>query len=170
MQERKPESVDLRRLTARELGPKRRREVEDEDDVMEAEEQQQQPASEPAEAGPSSKRQKADETTWRPVSGKGWKAPEERASTVMKAQTSKTWGKRMEEKAQRQQLLAIKAEVVAEGRAKRKATAMQRKASKERKMANRAKSEVVQQVSTATVKKMMKNKKQKKLLRKADTN
>lgn len=57
------------------------------------------------------------------VSGMGWKPAEERASTVMKVQTSKTWAKRMEEKAQRQQLLAIKAESVADGRAKRKVRA-----------------------------------------------
>lgn len=70
VQERIPESVDLRRLTARELGPKRRREeVEAADNAMEAEVQQQEPTAEAAEAGPSSKRQKADETTWRPVRG-----------------------------------------------------------------------------------------------------
>eukprot|EP00798_Chlamydomonas_sp_ICE-L_P001509 gene1509-32887_t len=50
------------------------------------------------------------------------------------------------------------------------AKGLERKNARERKKANQEKSQVVQKVSTNTVKRMMKNRKQKKLLKKADTN
>ncbi|KXZ43311.1 hypothetical protein GPECTOR_94g633 [Gonium pectorale] len=170
------DSVDLRRLTGvqpkgykeRTAGKRKRdAEQEEEDAAMQEDEQQQQPVI------PSEKRQKADETTFRPVSGKVWKAPGQRASTVMKPATvgRKNWNKRMTEKAARKHLLEQKSEAVAAAKAKRKAAADQRKAAKERKQANQQKSAVVQKITnTATVKKMMKDKKQRKLLRTADTN
>ncbi|GLC44095.1 hypothetical protein PLESTB_000929800 [Pleodorina starrii] len=172
------DTVDLRRLTGvqpkgfkERTAGKRKRDAEEqaEDEQPEAmQEEDTQPA-----AGHSEKRQKADETTYRPVSGKTWKAPGQRASTVMRPATlgKKSWGKRMTEKAARKHILEQKAEAVAAAKAKRKAAAEQRKAAKERKTANQQKSAVVQKITnSATVKKMMKDKKQRKLLRTADTN
>ncbi|KAG2445729.1 hypothetical protein HXX76_000335 [Chlamydomonas incerta] len=175
------ESTDLRRLVG--VAPKgykvnpiksqkRKRVEESEEEPMEEETtmQQDEPVADAAQAG---KRQKADEKTWRPVSGKVWKAPGQRASKVMKANVSsnKSWGRRMTEKAANKALKETKAEALKETKAKRKAAADQRKAARERKQANQAKSAVTQKITNAaTVKKMMKDKKQKKLLRTADTN
>ncbi|PNH09612.1 hypothetical protein TSOC_003761 [Tetrabaena socialis] len=181
------DNVDLRSLTGvapkgykeRNAG-KRKREAEERAVVEEQEaaaaDQQPAPMEEddkPA-AAPSGKRQKADEETYRPVrAGQPWKTPGQRASTIMKVSTAsnKSWSKRMTEKAAKKHLQGIKAEFVAAGKAKRKAAADQRKVAKERKLANQKKSAVVQKISnSATVKKMMKDKKQRKLLRTADTN
>jgi hypothetical protein len=54
------------------------------------------------------------------VSGKTWKAPAQRASTVMKAGVSKSWKQRMADKASRKQLTEQKQEAKAEAKAKRK--------------------------------------------------
>ncbi|KAG2451382.1 hypothetical protein HYH02_003984 [Chlamydomonas schloesseri] len=176
------DSTDLRRLVG--VAPKgykvnpiksqKRKRVEESDEPEPMEEetamQQDEPQADAAQAG---KRQKADDKTWRPVSGKVWKAPGQRASTVMKANVSgnKSWGRRMAEKAADKSLRETKAEALAAVKAKRKAAADQRKAARERKQANQAKSAVTQKITNAaTVKKMMKDKKQRKLLRTADTN
>lgn len=171
-QDRPAENVDLRRLVAiAPKGVKRRRA-----DTPEPEEQaaagMEEDVPEP-EAEQSGKRQKADESTYRPVSGKKWKAPGQKASTVMRpsAHTGKSWNKKMQERAAQKHLKDIKKEAVEAAKAKRKAAAEQRKAAKERKAQNQQKSAVVQKITnSATVKKMMKDKKQRKLLRTADTN
>lgn len=89
----------------------------------------------------------------------------------LKKSISTTWAKKMEAKAARQQYLERKRAAVASYKEKRKAMAERRKQAKERKKANQQKSMVVQKVTnTATVKRMMKDKKQRKLLATADTN
>ncbi|GFR43546.1 hypothetical protein Agub_g4639 [Astrephomene gubernaculifera] len=171
------DNVDLRRLVGvqpkgfkERTAGKRKRDAEeqvDDEQVAAMQEDEQQELKQPE------KRQKADETTFRPVSGRTWKLPGQRASTVMKPSTSgkKSWNQRMADKAARKNLQELKGEAVAAAKAKRKAAADQRKAAKERKAANQQKSAVVQKITnTATVKKMMKDKKQRKLLRTADTN
>ncbi|GIL70714.1 hypothetical protein Vretimale_3819 [Volvox reticuliferus] len=171
-------SVDLRRLTAvqpkgfkERTVSKRKRDAEEQDEGEQPTPMQEDEHQEVKTH--SQKRQKADETTYRPVSGKTWKAPGQRASTVMRPVTlgKKSWSKKMSEKVVRKNLLDQKAEAVAAAKEKRKASAEQRKAAKERKAANQQKSAIVQKITnTATVKKMMKDKKQRKLLRTADTN
>ncbi|KAG2485855.1 hypothetical protein HYH03_015438 [Edaphochlamys debaryana] len=171
------ENVDLRRLVA--VAPKgvkgktaaKRKRVEEEEEPEQQPEAMQEDDKPAAE--PTGKRQKADDKTWRPVSGKVWKAPGQRASTVMKPQLTgkKSWSKRMTEKAAKQHLQSAKKEAVDAAKAKRKAAGDQRKAARERKLENQKKSAVVQKITnSATVKKMMKDKKQRKLLRTADTN
>uniref|UniRef100_A0A7S3R0S3 Coiled-coil domain-containing protein 86 n=1 Tax=Dunaliella tertiolecta TaxID=3047 RepID=A0A7S3R0S3_DUNTE len=125
----------------------------------------------PQEEQPSSKRRKAGQLGFIPVSGRTWKAPARRAGEVMKPQVGSSWEKKMQQRASRQQFLDFKREAVEAAKEKRKAAAKQKKEALERKKANQAKSEVVQKISnSSTVKKMMKNKKQKGLLRTADTN
>ncbi|EFJ50874.1 hypothetical protein VOLCADRAFT_103666 [Volvox carteri f. nagariensis] len=172
------DSVDLRRLIGvqpkgykeRSVGKRKRdaaEQAEDEHPMAMQEDMEQQDATQ------APKRQKADETMYRPVSGKSWKPPGQRASTVMRPASlgKKSWGKKMTEKASRKHLLDLKAEAVAATKAKRKAAAEQRKRAKELKASNQQKSAVVQKITnSATVKKMMKDKKQRKLLRTADTN
>ncbi|GLI58673.1 hypothetical protein VaNZ11_000416 [Volvox africanus] len=171
-------SVDLRRLTAvqpkgfkeRTVG-KRKRDAEEQNKSEQLTVMQEDEHHEAITH--SLKRQKADEITYRPVSGKTWKAPGQRASTVMRPASlgKKNWSKKTNEKVARKNLLDLKAEAVAAAKEKRKAAAAQRKAAKERKAANQQKSAVVQKITNnATVKKMMKDKKQRKLLRTADTN
>lgn len=170
-QDRPAENVDLRRLVAiAPKGVKRRRA-----DTPEPEEQaaagMEEDVPEP-EAEQSGKRQKADESTYRPVghawelaaranvpgphvmpaavcfgppgtltrvgglcshsvhytcperqvSGKKWKAPGQKASTVMRpsAHTGKSWNKKMQERAAQKHLKDIKKEAVEAAKAKRK--------------------------------------------------
>ncbi|KIZ01821.1 hypothetical protein MNEG_6141 [Monoraphidium neglectum] len=176
--------VDLRGAA---LGPKgykvnpiktsRKRKIEEpQDDVME-EQQQQQPEAMDADGGagaaaaPGAKRQRVEGEPYRTVSGKVWKGPGTKAGTYKSAIVGTTWEKKMAAKATKKVLSEQKAIAVGALKAKRKAKAQQREAAKIRKKENQAKSVVVQKITNAaTVKKMMKSKKQRKLLKTADTN
>ncbi|KAJ9533352.1 hypothetical protein V8C86DRAFT_2616618 [Haematococcus lacustris] len=126
---------------------------------------------EAAVAQPSSKRRKGEDGGGIPVSGRTWKVSAQRAAIVMKAKTGSTWEKKIAVKASREAFVQQKKEAVTAAKEKRKAKALQRKAAMERKKANKAKSEVVQKITnSATVKKMLKSKKQRKLIKTADTN
>lgn len=119
----------------------------------------------------SNKRQKLDGVAYRKVSGKVWKSGNDKASTKKTASLSSTWEKKMANKAGREHFMTFKKEAVAAAKSKRKAAADQRRLAKERKDANKAKSTVVQKITnSATLKKMMKSKKDRKKLKTADTN
>lgn len=124
-----------------------------------------------AEEARGTKRQRVEGKPYRTVSGKVWKGPGTKAGTYKAAIVGTSWEKKMAAKAARKQLAEQKAAATEAIRAKRKAKAQQREAAKERKKENQAKSTVVQKITnSATVKKMMKSKKQRKLLKTADTN
>lgn len=124
-------------------------------------------------AAPAVKRQRAEGVAYRNVSGKSWKeAPSKRASADKNAIVNKhsSWEKKMQEKAQKKAFQEQKAAALDAIKAKRKAAAQHRQAVKDRKKANQEKSVQVQQITNAaTLKKMMKSKKQRKMLRTADT-
>ena len=74
------------------------------------------------------------------ASGRAWKLPAERASTVMKPATSrgiKTWDQRMKEKAERKAFQAMKQEAADAARAKRKEEHERRAKKKQQKEENR---------------------------------
>lgn len=99
------------------------------------------------------------------VSSRPWKVPAKRASETKTNPLLKTsWDKKMAEKATRASFLEHKRSTLAVRKEKLKAETKRRAAVKEQKEANRLKSQVVQKVSTATAKKMMKDKKQRKKL------
>eukprot|EP00197_Chlamydomonas_leiostraca_P008815 CAMPEP_0202866666 /NCGR_PEP_ID=MMETSP1391-20130828/8291_1 /ASSEMBLY_ACC=CAM_ASM_000867 /TAXON_ID=1034604 /ORGANISM="Chlamydomonas leiostraca, Strain SAG 11-49" /LENGTH=200 /DNA_ID=CAMNT_0049546637 /DNA_START=50 /DNA_END=652 /DNA_ORIENTATION=+ len=152
---------------------RRREEIEEAERQLERGEMEvdvEQEAEEQAQS--SGKRQKGqDGFKVIPVSGRTWKVPGERAGKVMKNAISTSWEKKMKDAAERKKFLEHKQAAVDARKEKRKASKAQRDAAEALKKANRAKSEVTQKItSAATLKKMMKNKKQKKTLRKADTN
>lgn len=180
-------TVDLRSAA---LGPKgfkvnpiktsRKRRL---DDDGEAEEQQQQQQSRQpeamdtdgqasADAAPSAKRRRvAEGEPYRTVSGKVWKGPGFKAGTYKSAVVGTSWEQKMAAKAARKQFAEQKAAASEARRDKRKAKSAERAAAKERKKDNQAKSAVVQKITNAaTVKKMLKSKKQRKLVKTADTN
>ncbi|GAX84922.1 hypothetical protein CEUSTIGMA_g12343.t1 [Chlamydomonas eustigma] len=166
-----PEAVDLRGIATGPKGYKERNEnlkrsIQDRDDDFTAMDEDAA-----AEDGQSIKRRKADFVKYIPIHQRNPKAPSERAGKVMRSSSKSSWERKMKEKAEKGHFLEHKKEALAEAKSKRKAIAEQRKAAKERKEANKEKSMVVQKITkNSTLKKMMKNKKQKKLLRKADTN
>eukprot|EP01024_Parvocaulis_polyphysoides_P048035 TRINITY_DN4555_c0_g1_i1.p2 TRINITY_DN4555_c0_g1~~TRINITY_DN4555_c0_g1_i1.p2 ORF type:complete len:198 (-),score=32.02 TRINITY_DN4555_c0_g1_i1:167-703(-) len=93
-------------------------------------------------------------------SGRSWKAPAKRASSVVMKQNSKDWQTKMMEKRVRSDLLEKKREAVQlfKDRAADKRRAL--RVSKERKEANRKKSTVFQKITNSTkLKKMMKSRK-----------
>ncbi|KAF6258913.1 ribosomal protein S7e-domain-containing protein [Scenedesmus sp. NREL 46B-D3] len=158
---------------------------------------QQQPEEQPMamdhdgddmEVAPAVKRQRAEGVAYRnhaapagdvscscaawQVSGKTWKGEaEKRASADKNAILGSSWEKKMQAKALRKSFQEQKQAAVDSQKEKRKAAAQHRQAVKDRKKQNQEKSAVVQKITNAaTVKKMLKSKKQRKLLRTADTN
>lgn len=123
-------------------------------------------AAEPSQAP---KRQRVEGEPYRTVSGKVWKGPGFKAGTYKSAIVGTSWDKKMADKAVRKQLAEQKNVAVEALKAKRKAASQQRAAAKARKKENQAKSAVVQKVKSATAKKMLKSKKQRKMLKTADT-
>jgi hypothetical protein len=119
----------------------------------------------------SSKRVRVEGAPYRPVSGKTWKVASARAGAAKAAVLGKnsSWEKVAARRDARRVALAAKREAVEAAKGRRRAAAQQRAAAKERKKANQARSAVVQPVSSATAKRMMKSKKQRKLLRKIDS-
>eukprot|EP00882_Tetradesmus_deserticola_P007239 GHRQ01007626.1.p1 GENE.GHRQ01007626.1~~GHRQ01007626.1.p1 ORF type:complete len:198 (+),score=88.61 GHRQ01007626.1:442-1035(+) len=124
------------------------------------------------EIAPAVKRQRAEGVAYRNVSGKTWKGEaEKRASADRNAILGSSWEKKMQAKALRKSFQEQKQAAVDAQKEKRKAAAQHRQAVKDRKKQNQEKSAVVQKITNAaTVKKMLKSKKQRKLLRTADTN
>lgn len=180
--------VDLR---AAALGPKgykinplktsRKRRIEDEEEEQQQEErereQRQRPQAMDEDAGggqaPAAKRRRvvAEGEPWRTVSGKVWKGAGFKAGTYKSAVVGTTWEQKMALKAARKQFSEQKAAAGELRRDKRKAKSAERAAAKERKKVNQAKSAVVQKITNAaTVKKLLKSKKQRKLIKTADTN
>jgi hypothetical protein len=120
----------------------------------------------------SSKRARVEGAPYRPVSGKTWKVASARAGAAKAAVLGKnsSWEKVAARRDARRAAVAAKREAQDAAKERRRAAAQQRAAAKERKKANQAKSAVVQAISNpATLKKMLKSKKQRKLLRKVDS-
>lgn len=104
------------------------------------------------------------------ASGRPWKTPGERAGALKNPLLSTPWEKKMKLKAEKDNFKALKKEAIAAHKEKLAKIRKQRQAAKEQKEANRLKSNVTQNISSnATLRKMMKSKKQRKLLQKADT-
>jgi len=104
------------------------------------------------------------------ASGRRWKEPALRANTLRPAILSTTWAKKMEAKAERADFQARRAAVVAERKDKARGIRVAREAAKARKEANAAAAAVVQKITkSSTLARLMKSKKQRKTLRKADT-
>lgn len=102
------------------------------------------------------------------ASGRAWKQPAQRAGSLKNPNLSSTWEKKMAIKAEetafkdrKRAAAAAHKEAAAEGRRKREAA-------KQRKLEAQQRSAIVTRVTSATAKRMMKNKKQRKLLRTAD--
>ena len=104
------------------------------------------------------------------ASGRRWKEPALRANTLRPAILSTSWAKKMAAKAERADFQARRSAVVAERRDKARGVRAAREAAKARKEANSAAAAVVQKITkTSTLQRLMKSKKQRKTLRKADT-
>lgn len=101
------------------------------------------------------------------VSGRSWKAPGQKMSTLRSGSSKKlstTWEKKMKEKAVLKDLRDRKKEALEQKKEAARAAREQREAAKKRKEENRQKSVVTQVVSSATARKMSKSKKQRKKL------
>ncbi len=101
------------------------------------------------------------------VSGRSWKAPGQKMSTVRSGSSKKlstTWEKKMKEKAVLKDLRDRKKEAREQKKEAARAAREQREAAKKRKEENRQKSVVTQVVSSATARRMAKSKKQRKKL------
>eukprot|EP00884_Botryococcus_braunii_P022428 jgi/Botrbrau1/886/Bobra.0167s0010.1 len=102
-------------------------------------------------------------------SGRPWKEPGERAGTLRNANLSTSWETKMQQKEQQTKFRELKQAVIEARRQKLQGIRKQKEAAKARKQENREKSLVTQTISKpATVKRMLKSKKGRKLLRKAD--
>lgn len=103
----------------------------------------------------------------RKVSGRSWKAPGQKMSTVRSGSSKKlstSWEKKMKEKAILKDLRDRKKEALEQTKAAAREAREQREAAKKRKEENRQKSLVTQVVSSATARRMAKSKKQRKKL------
>ncbi|BDA42079.1 hypothetical protein COCOBI_02-8800 [Coccomyxa sp. Obi] len=104
------------------------------------------------------------------ASGRGWKEPGERAGTLRNPLLSSSWEKKMADKAAAQQFKAVKKAALDAYKEKKQKLKQQREANIARKEENRKKSMVTQKISNpATLKRMMKSKKERKKLMTADT-
>ncbi|KAG1666020.1 hypothetical protein FOA52_010930 [Chlamydomonas sp. UWO 241] len=174
----KPEEVqDFRKYFTLSKGykEKNKRKLDDdyERNAEEAEQQAAGPSGMDVEDGAQQavKRRKAEGAAYIPVYEKQAKlVVHQRSSKTMKAVHKTSWERKMAIKADRKQYVERKTDAAAEIKERKKAENDRRREVKAKKEANREKSSVVQAVSTTTAKRMMKNRKQKKLLRKADTN
>lgn len=100
-------------------------------------------------------------------SGRTWKAPGEKMSTVRSGSSKKlstSWEKKMADKAALKDLRDRKKAALEERKEAARKAREQREAAKKRKEENRKKSVVTQVVSSATARKMAKSKKQRKKL------
>eukprot|EP00877_Chromochloris_zofingiensis_P012428 jgi/Chrzof1/7439/Cz02g24030.t1 len=153
------------------IKPSRKRKLADAEPVAEGPMDMEEDVVAAAEPDMASKRQRLDGESYRKVSGKVWKTPGRKAGTDKACILGTSWEKKMADKALRRQLQQQKHAAQEAIKEKRKAIGQQRRQAKERKTAAQQKSAVVQKISNAaTVKKMMKSKKQRKLLKTADTN
>lgn len=116
----------------------------------------------------TAKRYKKDTTGVGKVSGRDWKLPGRRAGELKTPTLSSTWEKKMSDKASLAAFTARKRDAKAAFKAQKAEAHKRREESKARKEANRKKSEIVQRVSSATAKRMLKSKKQRKLLKSGD--
>lgn len=119
---------------------------------------------------PSAKRQRVEGAPFRATSGKVWKIASARATAYKQPVLGSSWEKKMQDKATRKAFREIKAATVDAVKEKKKEAARRKQQALDRKKANQAKSALVTAVSTATAKRLMKHKKQRKLLKTADTN
>jgi len=104
------------------------------------------------------------------ASGRPWKVPGERAGSFKNPLLSTSWEKKMKDKAERDAFKVVKRESIAAHKEKLAKVKKQRQDARAKKEANKQKSNVTQTISSnATLRKMMKSKKQRKLLQKADT-
>ncbi|KAK2075738.1 hypothetical protein QBZ16_001479 [Prototheca wickerhamii] len=100
-------------------------------------------------------------------SGRSWKQPGQRASSLRNPQTALSWEKRMKDKAEKAAFLAQKREALAAFKAKKSEAKAQREASRQRKEENRKASDLTVAISSATAKKLLKSKKGRKQIRTA---
>uniref|UniRef100_A0A7R9V9I8 Coiled-coil domain-containing protein 86 n=1 Tax=Chlamydomonas euryale TaxID=1486919 RepID=A0A7R9V9I8_9CHLO len=178
-QERQPQAVDFRRYTTQPKGYKERNKRKLDDDYeAAAAAADAEPAVMELDGGedaqqtvPAGKRRKAEGVAYIPVyEKKAGIAKPERSSRTMRHVHKTSWERKMQEKAGKKQFSEIKAAALADRKAAKRADAEHRRSVKEKKAAARERSAVVQPVSSATAKRMMKNRKQKRLLKTADTN
>lgn len=101
------------------------------------------------------------------LSGRSWKAPGQKSSSIRSGSSkalSTSWKKKMREKAVAKELRERKKEALELKKAHLKEAREKREAAEKRKEENRKKAAVTQLVSSATARKMAKNKKLKKKL------
>lgn len=104
------------------------------------------------------------------ASGRAWKEPAVRASTLRPATLSTPWEKKMALKAQRAAFQAAKHAAVDARKERLRAARGAREAALARKKAAQEAAAVTQTITkTSTIKRMLKSKKQARLLKKADT-
>ncbi|KAK9834677.1 hypothetical protein WJX74_007329 [Apatococcus lobatus] len=165
-----PEVYDFRGFTVAPRGykMKNKRKIEDLEDQAEFE-SAQMTDDPPATVLPPAKRTKRSTIGVGKASGRPWKQAATRASELRSPTLSTSWEHKMREKAEQQAFRDQRRATVAARKEAIQAEKQRREAAKKRKEENQRKSTVVQKVSTSTAKRMLKSKKQRKLLRTADT-
>lgn len=104
------------------------------------------------------------------ASGRAWKEPSQRASTLRPATLSTPWQKKMEAKAAKAAFLEAKRAAVDARKDRLRTARAAREAALARKKAAQEAAAVTQTITkSSTVKRMLKSKKQARLLKKADT-
>ncbi|CAL5219037.1 g796 [Coccomyxa viridis] len=157
------------------LGPRgyrmsRKRKIEEKDEQAEMEANAMQEADTVGVPVQTSKRQKLNIVGIGKGSGRSWKEPSQRASSVKNPILTSSWEKKMQDKAARQHFKEVKQVAIDARKQKLQKVRKQRADAKQRKEENQRKSMVVQAVTNPkTLKKMMASKKDRKKLMKADT-
>ena len=119
---------------------------------------------------PRRTRAKHDVTGLGKASGRGWKEPSKRASALKPATLSTPWEKKMALRAAKVAFAEAKRAAVDARKARLRDARQAREAALARKKAAQEAAAVTQTITkTSTIKRMLKNKKQARLLKKADT-
>lgn len=113
---------------------------------------------------PKAKRTKHNTIGVGKMSGRSWKQPAQRAGSLQNPGLSTSWEKKMKDKAEMSAYRARKKEALDARKEEAREARKRREDAKRRKEENRKKSVVTTRVSTATARKMAKNKKLKKKL------
>jgi rRNA-processing protein CGR1 len=93
-----------------------------------------------------------------------WKQPSSRASTLRNPKLTSSWDKKMKDKAEKAAYVGLKREAAESRKTAAREAKERREESRQRKEENRKKSAITTKISSATARKMMKNKKLKKKL------
>ncbi|EIE22047.1 hypothetical protein COCSUDRAFT_53945 [Coccomyxa subellipsoidea C-169] len=148
----------------------RKRKMQEYQEQVDLEEAQMDETEEVTIAAAPAKRLKLNTVGVGKTSGRGWKEAGERAGSLRNPLLSTSWEKKMADKAAAQQFKAVKKAAVDAHKEKKQKLRTQREANLKRKEENRRKSLVTQKISNpATLKRMLKSKKDRKKLMTADT-